>query len=116
MTLIFASKNEKGESAWRLVLEGRKVVTRRLKPLAVGREFAVQPGRGKKSVCRARVVSCVQHDAWLRWNMECLYLPFSLEDEAALEGFLSWRGLLSWLAAKGIAVEDTYRIKFEVIK
>ena len=57
--MIFAAKNEKGEPTWRLAKERRKRVTSRVKPLEVGKTFAIQPGRGKKAVCRARVVSCI---------------------------------------------------------
>ena len=46
--MIFCSKNEDGIPAWQLVLNGQKDVTRRTKPLPIGRIFAVQPGRGKK--------------------------------------------------------------------
>jgi len=45
--MIFIAKNEDDIPTWKLALEGKKRVTRRMTPLAVGKEFAIQPGRGK---------------------------------------------------------------------
>ena len=116
--MIFASVNEDGVPAWKQVLSRVKTVTRRLKPLAVGKEFAVQPGRGKKSVCRAVVVSCLRHDTWRK---QMLYRANTrvwsdiLLDEARLEGFVSYNGLLDWLESKNVDADKTYRIEFELV-
>lgn len=107
--MIFISKNEKGEPAWKLVLEGKKTVTRRLKPLPVGKEFAVQPGRGKFSVCRAIVTSCMSHKQWL------LKINGSADfnKEAKKEGFYHWETILKFFDKKCININCTYRIKFK---
>ena len=56
--MIFCAKNEDGIPTWKLVLAGEKIVTRRMKPMQIGKTFAVCPGRGKKAVCRAEVTDC----------------------------------------------------------
>jgi len=115
--MIFIAKNEKGTPSWKLALDGKKTVTRRLKPLPIGKDFAIQPGRGKFAVCRARVKSCINShrhllltangtDADLEW----------MEMEAKKEGFLTWDGVLKFLKDKKIDWLDTYRIEFELIK
>ena len=123
--MIFASVNEKGEPAWKLVLEGRKTVTRRSKPKAVGKVFGDQPGRGKKAVCRAKVISCIKHIAWLKKEedtsifvfgraqepLRASYLKSRLEDEAHREGFESWQGLLDWFDKHKIDINNTWRIQ-----
>jgi hypothetical protein len=63
--MIFVSKDEFGVPAWKKILDGSKTATRRLKPLMVGTDFAVQPGRGVKAVCRAAVTTCVTPPDWL---------------------------------------------------
>lgn len=115
--MIFISKNEKGEPAWQLAKDGKKTVTRRLKPLQVGKEFAIQPGRGKFAVCRAKVISCVNShrhllltangkDSDIKWT----------EKEAKLEGFLTWKGVMDFLKNKNIDWLDTFRIEFELVE
>lgn len=106
--MIFASVNEGGVPAWKLVLQGKKTVTRRLKPLEVGKVFAIQPGRGKKAVAWARVVSCISQEKWL-WD----YPKF--EDDAVKEGFKTWYGVRKWFKQHELDVEKTYRIEFELI-
>ena len=115
--MIFCSKNEDEVPAWELVLKGKKTVTRRKKPLEVGKVFAVQPNRCKKAVCRAKVISCVKHLEWSDKNT-----PFDrskyykiLKDEAHKEGFEEWIGLLDWFDTRNIDINETYRIEFEVI-
>lgn len=103
--LIFSARNEYGEPLWRLVLEGKKTVTRRTKPLAAGKEFAVQPGRGQRAVCRAVVVSCEKEG-----------LQHCHEDEAKKEGFKSWEGLRNWLKEHNSKRLPLYRIEFKVLK
>ena len=109
--MLFTSKNEDGVPAWELVLAGEKTVTRRLKPMAVGKEFAVQPGRGRKSVCRARVVSCVPHRQWVADKGFCF--DARIAGEAELEGFRTYAGLLAWFKEHKIYVSKTFRIEFE---
>ena len=111
--MIFIAKNEKGTPTWKLALQGKKKVTRRMKPLPVGKEFAVQPGRGKFAVCRGRVVSCVNSlDHWHGHKGDiCSYK----ESEAHLEGFISWDGLMQFFGKNKIQFVDTYRIEYELI-
>lgn len=117
--MIFISKNEKGEPAWKMVLDGRKTVTRRLKPLPVGKDFAVQPGRGKFSVCRCKVLSCINHKEWLlsqggNGKLTIIGMPF-FTNEAKKEGFEHWHALLKFLAEKGLVIDNLYRIEFKKI-
>ncbi len=56
--MIFISKNETGIPAWQLVMDGKKTVTRRLKPQPIGSIRAVQPGRGKKAIGYIKITSC----------------------------------------------------------
>ena len=109
--MIFASVNEQNQPAWKLVLERRKTVTRRLKPLPVGSVFAVQPGRGMKAVCRARVKSCVRHSEWRHKYQGSMLEKF----EARHEGFSSWAGLVAWFEAHKIDINKTQRIEFEKV-
>ena len=50
------------QHTYELVLSGRKTQTRRVRPprVSVGRSYAVQPGRGKKSVGRITVTGIRQ--------------------------------------------------------
>jgi hypothetical protein len=108
--VIFAAKNEENIPSWKLVLSGDKTVTRRLKPIQVGKIVAVQPGRRKKAVCYVKVKSCVSHLNWI-WNQHN-----ELDNEEAhKEGFQTAKGLLNWFEKKGILIEDTWRIEFELI-
>ena len=127
--MIFVSKDELGVPAWKKILDGSKTATRRLKPLMVGTDFAVQPGRGVKAVCRAVVTSCVTHGEW--YAMEIAPLESAgaskgpeaakgtaaketaLLSEAKEEGFETVEGWLAWYPAHGIDINKTYRIGFE---
>lgn len=108
--MIFCSKNEAGVPAWKLVLSKQKTVTRRIKPVEVGKIVSVQPNRGVKSVCKIKIKSCV----FEKTIGETVKLH-DLENEAHREGFLSWSGLLNWLEKNG-ASENVYRIEFVKVK
>jgi len=115
--MIFVSKDELGVPAWKKILDGSKIATRRLKPLMVGTDFAVQPGRGVKAVCRAVVTTCVTHGEW--YAMEIAPLEGTAAKETAMlceakeEGFETVEGWLAWYPAHGIDINRTYRIGFE---
>ncbi|MFA6330344.1 MAG: hypothetical protein WCX64_06750 [Candidatus Micrarchaeia archaeon] len=114
--MIFFSKDEDGVSACEKILCGEKTVTRRQKPLTVGKEFAVQSGRGKKAVCRAVVVACVPHNSWYASQISPLEGTPRWKDamlaEARAEGFESVDGWLDWYPRHKLDVNETYRIEF----
>lgn len=117
--MIFCAKNEKGEPTWQLAKEGRKTVTRRPKPLPVGKEFAIQPGRGKFAVCRGRVISCMSHREWILsegkpGHIIVLGTRF-LDKEAKKEGFDSWVDLVDWFNKRKQKIENMFRIEFELV-
>jgi len=115
--MIFCSKNEKGELAADLVMQGRKTVTRRLKPIEVGKIRAVQPNRCKKGIGYIRVLSCMKHENWLIDEVsKNKYYLTELCEEARREGFTSWYSIIQWFGAHKINIDDTYRIEFEVVK
>ena len=118
--MIFIAKNEKGESSWQLVKDGRKTVTRRMKPMDVGKDFAVCPGRGKFAICRARVMACENSLEHFNKYSHILALYGSVgeykTDEAHLEGFNSWNGLMQYFQKHGINFMDTFRIEFKLCK
>jgi hypothetical protein len=103
----------------RLVLEGRKTVTRRLcseNPRSPwwrercvyveGKVFAVQPGRGKPSIGRARVVSCRKE-----------LLGLLTHEDAEQEGFADISEFMgAWRAINGryLTHAMVWRIEFEV--
>lgn len=116
--MIFIAKNEKGEPSWKLIMEGKKTVTRRLKPLPVGKEFAICPGRGKFAVCRAKVISCERHEDWIKASWDDISfneLMIKLDKEAIKEGFGKWLSLCEWFANSRVLLTDTYRIEFELV-
>jgi len=118
--MIFIAKNEKGELSWKLIQEGKKTVTRRVKPLPVGKDFAVCPGRGKFAVCRAKVISCMHHNDWINsqnpdGHLMILGIQF-FNKEAQKEGFGSWSTLVNWFNKRGQDIESMFRIEFEVIR
>jgi len=121
--MIFCSINERGEDAWYLVINGRKTVTRRLKPVEVGKVFAVQPNRGRKAVGYIKVRSCMLHQTWLRayvpggnyWTEGDALAKKIMDDEAKREGFLGYQGFRAWLYSHGIDILKTYRISFEYV-
>jgi len=107
--MIFISKNENGEPAWQLVLEGRKTVTRRANPQPVGSMRAVCPGRGKKALGYIQILKCDLH-------MVCDYpTPESKQAEAEKEGFKGWEGLLEWFRTHGGWPLCCYRIEFKLV-
>jgi hypothetical protein len=111
--MIFIAKNEDEIPSWKLAQNGIKTVTRRMKPLPVGKEFAIQPGRGKYAVCRARVIACDNSMDHFHNNTGS-----SIEykrKEAHFEGFYSWGGLMQWFQKHNINFADTYRIEFKIL-
>lgn len=114
--MIFFAKNEKGVPTWELVLTKEKTVTSRVNPMAVNKMFAVQPGRGKKSVCRAKVVSCIKRLD--HYNMALRQTDFDSflwkQKEAELEGFESWDGLMRYFHEHKVNFMDLYRVEFTV--
>lgn len=120
--MIFCAKNEDGIPTWKLVTKGTKTVTRRVKPLSVGKIFAVQPGRGKKAICHIKVKDCIPSNEWEDdlYNSYSIYNKKSLDDilneEAKKEGFKTWFSLIKYFYDKGIYIRKTYRIEFEIIK
>lgn len=117
--MIFVAKNEKGILSWKLIQLNQKTVTRRLKPLSVGKDFAIQPGRGKFAICRGMVTSCIPHKSWIIKNSKFITEPNDaiqiLNNEAHKEGFGSWEALMKWFKEKGINIKDTYRIEFKIL-
>ena len=118
--MIFAAKNEKGEPSWKLVLDGRKIITRRLKSTTVGKIRAVQPGRGKKSICKIKILRCMPHKNYMiglsNLSDDAVgRFQKALDNEAKKEGFETWQGLLDWLNTKGIDIGDTWRLEFEKV-
>lgn len=115
--MIFIAKNEDGIPTWKLTLEGKKTVTRRAKSLPVGKEFAIQPGRGKFAVCRAKVVSLhTSLGHYQRFGYTVELISDYREMEAHKEGFNSWDGLMRFFQKKNIQFADTYRIEYELIE
>lgn len=107
--MIFISKNEQGIPAWKLILEGKKTVTRRIKPVEVGKSIAVCPGRGKCAVCRIKVISCVDEEKW-----QDKYAATEFQREAEREGFALWDSLWEWIENKhGRPWPKLYRIEFQ---
>lgn len=95
---------------WKLVLDGKKTITRRIKPEPVGAIRAVCPTRGMAQVCKIMIISCIPHRDWfaMYWNN-----PRALRAEAKREGFGSWEGLMAWFDMKyGGIPEGLYRIEF----
>lgn len=140
--MIFSAKNEEGIPTWKLVLTDEKTVTRRLKPEPVGAIRAVQPGRGKKAVCKIRILSCSTQKEWMEKLCDknvhemaqkikrrkkrpdlCEFfgelftnLWHKLDEEAEKEGFNRIIPLLTWFINNKIDYLKTYRIEFERIK
>jgi hypothetical protein len=117
--MIFISKNEDGEPAWKLIMDGHKTVTRRLKPVDVGKILAVQPGRGKKAVGYIKIISCIPETEWV-FALKGLNLDneLTLLQEANREGFGCWQSLIAWFSNHKplIRLDDTYRIEFELVR
>lgn len=113
--MIFVSKNEDGVPAWELILKDEKTVTRRLKPVEVGKIIAVCPGRGKFAVCKAKVLSCEEDEFWQERQIREAAGNWWTE-EAHKEGFKTWDGLWEWIRGhhKG-PLPKMYRIEFEAV-
>ena len=114
--MIFIAKNELGCPTWKLAQIGKKTVTRRLKPLSVGKEFAIQPGHGKFAICRAKVISCMSSLQHYHDYVELDKINEYEQKEANLEGFNSWDGLMQFFQKNKINFMQTYRIEYELIK
>ena len=89
---------------------GTRFVTRRSKPKEVGKVVAVCSNRGKKQVCKARVISCMIHNQWLEEGDES-----TLTEEAIREGFKTEVAWLAWYPAHKIDINQTFRIEMERI-
>ena len=81
--MIFSAVNEDGEPLWKLVMDGRKTVTRRLKPQTIGSIRAVQPKRTSKAIGHIKIIDCRQ-ETWLGQGIT------NKTEEAHLEGFRNW--------------------------
>jgi len=118
--MIFCAKNEDGIPSWELILRMEKIVTRRMKPMPIDKEFAVQPGRGKYAVCRARVTDCqlskVHYHVYAHNKELFKDTDEYKKHEAQCEGFKTWNGLMRWFIDHKIPFEDTFRIEFNILK
>lgn len=106
--MIFSAKNEKGEPLWRLVLEGRKVVTRRTKTIQIGKIRAVQSKRGGKSLGYIEIISCVDDEEWCD-----KHIPQETKAEARREGYYTWEGLWEFLRSHTPKSARLYRMEFK---
>ncbi len=119
--MIFGAHNEKDESTCDLVLSGNKIVTRRPdtgRMYRLGETYAVQRGRGKPSEGRIMIVSIFYHSEWIQNNLRgrnAHDINRILKHEAKQEGFLSWKGLLDYMAKHKININDTIRYRFKLI-
>lgn len=114
--MIFCSINEKGEHAWQMVMDGRKTITRRTKPQPVGAIRAVCPNRGKKAVCRIKILSCEDDETWFDAIPSGPEKTKTLQEEARREGFYTWDNVWAWIRNKyGETLPTIYRIEFEKV-
>lgn len=113
--MIFCSKNEDGVPAWKLIIDGKKTVTRRLKPVDPGNILAVQPNRCMKAVGYIRIKSCCDSIKYLNEYADFTDLIEWKQREAQLEGFNSWDGLMRFFQKHNIQFGETYRLEFEYI-
>lgn len=116
--MMFVSKNEKGEPKIDKILmmkPDETMVTRRHIPFLMRKEFAIQPGRGRRAVCYGRVVSCIPHKDWYDSIDSSEDKDKILENEAHLEGFYTWDGLLKWFDEHHINIDTLYRVEFKKI-
>lgn len=109
--MIFASKNEDGIPAWKMVLDGTKTVTRRTTPQPVGAVRAIQAKRTGKAIGQIKILSCQDDEEWCDEH-----IPKEYKEEAAREGFKKWENLWGWLKAHNKKNLPLYRIAFEVVK
>lgn len=116
--MIFIAKNEAGTPTWKLAKEHRKTVTSRVKQITEGKTFAIQPGRGKPSICRGKVIFCIRRLD--HYHLALIQPGFDLflwrQKEAELEGFLSWDGLMRYFEQHHINFMDLYRIEFVLVE
>jgi len=120
--MIFCAKNEEGTPTWKLIQDGTKTVTRRIKPISVGKVLAVQPGRAKKAVGYIKVISCEHSGVWLErmfreWCSgscrDCKKrMNKGLQTEAHKEGFDHWCNLVNYFIMHETRIDDTYRVEF----
>ena len=113
--MIFIAKNEDGIPSWKLTLEGKKTVTRRLKPIVIGKSIAVCPGRGKFAVCRVLTISCEPSMSHYKRTCPVDKIKQWKQMEANLEGFNSWDGLMRFFQDKKIQFNNTFRIEYELM-
>ena len=114
--MIFCSKDEEGTPKWLKILEMKPtdvMVTRRLKPMVVGKTYAVCPNRGKKQVCRIKCLSVIRHPDWLSSFDSAEYFGYALVVETKLEGFNSVPNWFAWYKEHKIDINKTWRCEFE---
>ena len=108
--MIFSAVNEDGEPLWKLVMDGRKTVTRRLKPQPIGSIRAIQPKRTAKGIGFIKIIDCRKE----------LYLGqgvVNTETEAYLEGFKDWNSIVDFfIETYGSDSITNYRLKFERVE
>ena len=121
--MIFASKNEKGESKFDLILKlapGELFDTRRSKLRRVGSVVSIQRGRGVKGERKAQIIACVSYDEIPHgWGIPFGRIPEKAEDEykaeqAKQELFYTWEGLEKWFIDHKKDMRETYRITLKV--
>jgi len=83
--------------------------------MAVGKTFAIQPGRGKKSICRAKVLSCENRLQHYKRTCNGTVLSEWKQKEAELEGFYSWDGLMRYFQEHALNFMDLYRIEYILV-
>jgi len=119
--MIFGAHNEKNESTCDLALNKRKTVTRRLKTGRIykfGHTYAIQRSRGAKSEGTMMITSRINHLDWIHAKLDGKSaddINRILQREAKREGFLSWKGLLDYMAKHKININDTLRYRFKLI-
>lgn len=120
--MIFSAKNEENKPTCDLVLSGDKDVTRRPdtgRMYRLGEQYAVQRGRGKPGEGQIMILSIFYHYEWVDKNLRgksANDINRILQREAEHEGFLSWKGLLDYMAKHKININDTIRYRFKLLK
>lgn len=120
--MIYCSRNEDGilKADWIASLPiGATWVTRREKSKPVGANLSVCPGRGKFSIARGEVISCIPHVDWVK-TMPDLFngvyvnrIPWDCEAEQ--EGFHSVESWTQWYPAHKIDIEKTFRLEMKKV-
>jgi hypothetical protein len=119
--MIFGAKNEKGTSTCDLVLSGKKIATRRLltgRLYRVGYTYSVQRGRGTRAEGQIMIVSAIKHIDWVHKNVvdrSADTINRVLQREAEAEGFMSWKGLLDYMAKNNIDINNTIKYRFRLL-